>query len=52
VQASYEAAPIEYVRRIPRPNPLPTFETSAEAEAHAAFIAKLGPNALWLKYGT
>lgn len=47
-----EAAPIEYVRRAPRQAPLPSLATSAEAEAHAAFIAKLGPNALWLKYGT
>ena len=52
VEASGEAAPIEFVRRAPRPHTLPSLETSAEAEAHAAFIAKLGPNALWLKYGT
>ncbi|MBS0384049.1 MAG: DNA polymerase III subunit epsilon [Proteobacteria bacterium] len=45
-------APIEYIRRAARPTPLTALETSAEAEAHAAFVAKLGPNALWLKYGT
>ena len=52
VESSGDAAPIEYIRRPPRPQPLPSLETSPEAEAHAAFVAKLGPNALWLKYGT
>ena len=47
-----ETGPIEYIRRAPRPQPLPSLETSAEAEAHAAFVAKLGANALWLRYGT
>jgi DNA polymerase-3 subunit epsilon len=46
------AAPVQFVRRAPRPQPLPALETSAEAEAHAAFIAQLGPGALWLKYGS
>ena len=46
------AAPVQFVPRAQRPQPLPALATSAEEEAHAAFIAKLGPNALWLKYGT
>ncbi len=33
----------------PRPNPLPPRLTEAEAAAHAAFIAALGDDALWLK---
>jgi DNA polymerase-3 subunit epsilon len=44
--------PAEFVRRSPRPQTLPSRETSPEIEAHAAFIAALGPNALWLKYGS
>lgn len=40
---------VEFVRRQPRPAPLPTRLTAAEEAAHAAFIAALGPNALWLK---
>jgi DNA polymerase-3 subunit epsilon len=46
------ARPVQYIRRNPRPAPLPSRETAEEAAAHAAFIAKLGPNALWLKTGT
>ncbi|SFB04681.1 DNA polymerase-3 subunit epsilon [Poseidonocella pacifica] len=34
-------------RPYPRPAPLPRHLTEAEAEAHDAFIAKLGENALW-----
>ncbi len=33
----------------PRPEPLPSRLTEAEATAHAAFVAKLGDSALWLK---
>lgn len=33
----------------PRPEPLPPRITEAEAAAHAAFVAKLGDAALWLK---
>ena len=33
----------------PRPVPLPPRVTEAEAEAHAAFVAKLGAGAIWLK---
>jgi len=46
------ARPVQYIRRNPRPTPLPSRETTEEAAAHAAFVATLGPNALWLKYGT
>lgn len=35
----------------PRPIPLPSRITAAEAEAHAAFLAKLGDSAIWLKRG-
>jgi DNA polymerase III subunit epsilon len=33
----------------PRPIPLPSRITEAEAEAHAAFLAKRGDSAIWLK---
>ena len=33
-----------------RPAPLPEVLTDAERAAHAAFVATLGPNALWLSY--
>ena len=33
-----------------RPQPLPARLTSAEAEAHQAFVASLGADALWLRY--
>jgi DNA polymerase III subunit epsilon len=36
-------------RTTPRPTPLPPRQTVDEAEAHAAFIAKMGENAVWLK---
>jgi DNA polymerase-3 subunit epsilon len=35
-----------------RPEPLPPRLTEAEAEAHRAFVASLGPAALWLRYLT
>jgi DNA polymerase-3 subunit epsilon len=38
------------VRRAPRPTPLPSLITGDEAAAHAAFIAKLGGEAIWAKY--
>jgi DNA polymerase-3 subunit epsilon len=41
--------PVQFVRRQPRPAPLPARGTPEEAAAHAAFIATLGANALWLK---
>jgi DNA polymerase-3 subunit epsilon len=40
---------VEFVRRAPRPVALPTFTTAEEEAAHAAFVAKLGAEALWLK---
>lgn len=36
--------------RAPRPSPLPPRITAAEREAHAAFVARLGPKALWLSH--
>lgn len=36
--------------RPPRPRPLPPRLTPAEAEAHAAFVAKLGEAAIWARY--
>ncbi len=35
----------------PRPAPLPSRISAEEAEAHAAFIAKMGESALWSQYG-
>ncbi|WP_134724952.1 DNA polymerase III subunit epsilon [Paracoccus luteus] len=36
--------------RAPRPVPLPPRLTAAEAQAHAALVARLGANAVWLRY--
>jgi DNA polymerase-3 subunit epsilon len=36
-------------RPAPRPNPLPPRVTAAETEAHEAFVAKLGEEALWVQ---
>ncbi|SCY25852.1 DNA polymerase III subunit epsilon [Paracoccus tibetensis] len=36
--------------RPPRPRALPPRLTPAEAEAHAAFVAKLGDTAIWTRY--
>lgn len=36
--------------RPPRPRPLPPRLTEAEAAAHAEFLAKLGPEAVWSRY--
>lgn len=41
--------PIEFARRRPRPSALPPRITEEEEAAHAAFVAALGPQALWLK---
>lgn len=35
----------------PRPQPLPSRLTEDEAAAHAEFVAKLGTDALWLRFG-
>lgn len=42
---------VHYIRRTPRPVPLAARMTAEEAEAHAAFIAALGAEPLWRKYG-
>ncbi|MGJ8582872.1 MAG: DNA polymerase III subunit epsilon [Marinosulfonomonas sp.] len=39
----------EFWRPRPRPNPLPSRLTEEEAAAHAAFVDKLGDDALWKK---
>jgi DNA polymerase-3 subunit epsilon len=44
--------PIELVQRAQRPVPLVARGTAEEAEAHAAFVAKLGEKAIWLKTGS
>jgi DNA polymerase III subunit epsilon len=41
--------PVQFVRRTPRDVPLPSRLTAEEEAAHAAFIERLGPTALWLK---
>ena len=43
-------AATENWRPQPRPAPLPPRVTAAEAEAHAAFVAKLGEGALWKRF--
>lgn len=40
---------VQQVRRAPRSTPLPAQATADELEAHVAFVAQLGPAALWLK---
>ena len=40
---------VEFARRTPRAAPLPPRLTEEERAAHAAFIEKLGPSAIWLK---
>jgi DNA polymerase-3 subunit epsilon len=49
VQTAAVLRSVEFVRRTPRPTALPPRLTPAEEAAHAAFIATLGPGALWLK---
>jgi len=46
------ARPVQFTRRQARPTPLAALATAEEAAAHAAFIAELGPGALWLKLGS
>jgi DNA polymerase III subunit epsilon len=41
-----------FTRRPPRPAPLAVRLSEAEAEAHARFVALLGPSAAWLKFKT
>lgn len=52
-EAGHSAArAIEFVRRAPRPAPLAPRVTPEEEAAHAAFVATLGQNAIWLKTGS
>lgn len=48
--AQVQAGPTGVQPRRPRPVPLPSRLTAAEAEAHAAFVARLGASAVWLRY--
>ena len=48
-EATTASRTIELVRRMPRPTPLPERMSEREAAEHAAFVATLGPDALWLK---
>ncbi|MEQ1617412.1 MAG: DNA polymerase III subunit epsilon [Terricaulis sp.] len=43
------AAPVQFVRRSPRPTPLAPLLTEEEATTHAAFVARLGPDSIWRK---
>lgn len=47
--AKTEAATTSQWRAYPRPHPIEPKIKTAEAEAHAAFVEKLGENALWSK---
>ena len=38
-------------RQQPRPTPLPSRLTETERAAHDAFVARMGPDALWRRYG-
>lgn len=49
VAAGVEGGP-SHQPRPPRPRALPSRLTPAEAEAHAAFVAKLGEAAIWARY--
>jgi DNA polymerase-3 subunit epsilon len=50
--AAAVALAVQFVPRLPRAAPLAPRTTGEEESAHAAFVAGLGPNALWLKSGT
>jgi DNA polymerase-3 subunit epsilon len=41
----------QFARRPKRPKPLPPRGSKQERDAHGAFVAELGAQALWLKYG-
>lgn len=49
-QAAAARAAAGSIRRAPRPTPLPSLITADEAAAHAAFVGKLGAEAIWAKY--
>jgi DNA polymerase-3 subunit epsilon len=38
------------IAALPRPTPLPSRVTSAEAAAHEAFVSKMGESAIWAQY--
>jgi len=44
------SSPSRWTRARPRPAPLPPRLTPEDEAAHAAFVEKLGPNALWRRY--
>jgi DNA polymerase-3 subunit epsilon len=44
--------PVQFTRREPRATPLASRMSAEEHAEHQAFIATLGPNALWLKTGS
>lgn len=46
-----DASGLRMQSRGPRPRPLPSRLTQAEAEAHAAFVEKLGDGAVWRRFG-
>ena len=50
--ATAEQGPIRFVPRPQRPSPLPSLLSAEEEAAHAAFVATLGAEALWLKTGS
>ncbi len=47
--ADVAAAPVQFVRRSPRPTPLASLLTQDEVAAHEAFIAGLSPDPIWRK---
>lgn len=51
-EASAVVRAVQFARRAPRSTPLSPRISADEEAAHAAFIEKLGPSALWLKTGS
>lgn len=52
VESTEASRPVQFTRREPRATALPSRMSPEEIAAHEAFVATLGPNALWLKTGT
>ncbi|QGZ97013.1 DNA polymerase III subunit epsilon [Terricaulis silvestris] len=52
IESAESARPVQFMRREPRTAPLASRMNTEEMAAHEAFIATLGPNALWLKTGS
>jgi DNA polymerase III subunit epsilon len=52
IESTESARPVQFIRREPRATALPSRMNPEEIAAHEAFIATLGPNALWLKTGS